>query len=150
MLLKDTNAEFEMRIVGYQFPDLEDVQYDSDWLNISVRATLPQGSWTYTDPSLLTYEVAELADWLDAVADGTAVSTGIGFIEPNLAFEMVEEEPRKLRVYFDAETRPPSAPYDPEGTEELWAEFTVSADDLRTAAASLRKDLEQFPVRVGR
>jgi hypothetical protein len=149
MLLKGgDNTEFEMKIVGYQFPHLENEQYDSDWLNVMVRVNLPHGSWSSIDPSLLTWELVGLTEWLEKIADGKRVEPEESFMEPNLRFELTEEEPKKLRVYFELESRPSWAPYDGAGMEDLWAEFDIDADELRKAAGALREDLRRFPIRV--
>ena len=150
MLLRGIdNTEFEMKVVGYQFPHLEHEQYDSDWLNIKIRVKLPQGSWTAIDPSLLTRELVSLTEWLESIADGKRVDSEESFIEPNLRFELLEEEPKRLRVYFELESRPSWAPFDGAGMDDLWAEFEINAEELREAAASLGEDLKQFPTRVG-
>ena len=70
MNLESKNAKLELNIVGYEFPGLENVPYDSDWLYITIRVEHPCGSWTSTDLSLLTDEVERLTEWLEAVADG--------------------------------------------------------------------------------
>jgi len=149
-LSEDENTEFELEILGYQFPRLENEPYDSDWLNIAIRVKHPRGSWTATDPSLLTYEVERLADWLEAIADGQRVDSETGFLEPNLNFELRENNgAKKLRVYFELESRPSWAAADGAGMEDLWVEFSVRPEILRSAAKSLRSQLEKFPTRVG-
>jgi len=150
MLLTGTEGTmFEMQVVGYQFPHLEHEDYDSDWLNIKIRVTLAEGSWTSTDPSLLTWELASLAQWLESIAAGISVEPEEDFLEPNLRFELSKTDPKRLRVYFELESRPPWSPGDGAGLEDLWAEFEINSEELRKAADSLRTDLIRFPVRVG-
>ncbi len=76
--LGDGGTALELRVVGYQFPDLEagadprdPDSWDSNWLVIdgSVR-TAAGTSWSFQDPALTTWEVAELAAWLEHVAAG--------------------------------------------------------------------------------
>ena len=44
MLLKGNEAtEFELKVIGYQFPDLEKEEYDSDWLSIQIHVVHPKG-----------------------------------------------------------------------------------------------------------
>ena len=52
-----------MYLVGYQFPELEDVEYDSNWLNVKIAVSHQRGKWSTIDPALLTYEVQWLIDW---------------------------------------------------------------------------------------
>src|SRR4051812_43563925 len=99
MNFKGSNGtSLELKIVGYQFPALATEEYDSNWLQIQIRATIPEGSWTTTDPCLLTYEAAELADWFDAVHEGRASDDVLGFLEPNLRFEIRGNGARTLRI----------------------------------------------------
>ena len=65
-------------------------------------------------------------------------------MEPNLRFEIIEARQKKLKIYFDLESKPSWAPQD----DTLWADFEVEADDLRKAATSLREDMKHFPTRV--
>lgn len=68
----------QLQVVGYQFPDLaagteplDPDSWDSNWLVIdgSVR-TVGGASWSFQGPVLTTWEVAQLAVWLEQVAAG--------------------------------------------------------------------------------
>ena len=61
MRLVGRDGVLELTLVGYQFPHLATVPWDSNWLNVRVRVQHPQGNWTAQDPCLLTYDVAGLA-----------------------------------------------------------------------------------------
>ena len=148
-LSEDENTEFELKIIGYQFPRLENEPYDSDWLNITICVKHPRGSWTATDPSLMTDEVQDLIDWLEAIADGQTVDSDAYFTEPNLQFQLPDNDANKLRVYFDLECRPSWAKSTFKDDDELWVEFSVTPEILRNTAKSLRLQLEKFPTRVG-
>ena len=146
-LVENKSSELKLDLTGYQFPEAENEPYDADWLNVTIRVKHPRGSWTTTDPSLLTYEVKRLAAWFEALADGRIVEPEQGFIEPNLAFGF-DHGTSKLRVYFELESRPSWAAADVAGLEDLWLEFSVTPEMLRRAAASLRSQLESFPART--
>src|SRR5262249_16252489 len=79
---------FELLIVGYQFPELADAAYDSNWLNVNIGVKHPEGEWSAVDPALLTYEVNELADWLRAVGAGRREIREMSFLEPCLSFRV--------------------------------------------------------------
>jgi hypothetical protein len=150
MLLKGTEGtEFELKVIGYQFPDLENEEYDSDWLSIHLRVVHQRGTWTSIDPSLLTWEVSSLAEWLQSISRGESVDEEESFLEPNLSFQLTGNGARKLRVYFELESRPEWAPYDGSSREDLWLEFELDPVQLRNAVASLREALQRYPVRVG-
>jgi len=149
MRLTSGEPVFEMKVLGYQFPHLEREPGDADWLNIRIDVTIQKGSWTSTDPSLLTWELKGLSEWLDSVADANNLEIEESFLEPNLRFELNGDKAKTLRVYFELESRPSWAPSDGAGMDDLWAEFAVNPKELKDAAAALRDDLSQFPVRVG-
>ena len=82
MLLAGRNGDqFELNLLGYQFPKIEDDEWDSNWLKIRISATNERGSWTATDSSLVTREVMLLADWLQAIADRNEAGTELEFTE---------------------------------------------------------------------
>ena len=143
-------SEFELKAAGYQFPSLSGDEFDDNWLMVEIRAApADERPWRSTDPSLLTWEVKRLSNWLVALASGQAVEEGEDFIEPNVRFEVVEraEDTITIRVYFELESRPPWFFADAAGMDDLWIDLRVDADDLRTAAEDLRRDLAKFPPR---
>lgn len=142
---------FELRILGYQYPDLRTEEYDSNWLIVEGKVTHPRGGWTFRDPCLLTYEASRLADWLGSFAGGVPSSNEVGFIEPNISFRSVNSPTGlNLRVYFELEARPPWASSDVDEDEQCWIDFPVSEFELHRAAASLRNQLKKYPQRAPR
>jgi hypothetical protein len=141
----------ELVITGYQFPDRQTEEYDSNWLQIEGRVQHPNGGWTFRDPCLLTYEVASLADWLDRVGSGSDAKSSIGFLEPNLSLELLTSSPHlSIRVYFHLESRPPWAPRGHVDDDDVWVEIPVAELDFRRASQSLRDQLRRFPQRAVR
>ena len=141
---------FRLKVAGYQFPDRPSAEYDSNWLNITIRVTQPQGRWTSTEPSLLTYEATALADWLEAQARGTPTEEEEeSFVEPNLLFRIVEVAGRRrLQVHLDAEYLPPWVESRVAGETPTCLEFSLEEVDLLQAARALRGQLELFPQRA--
>lgn len=88
-------------------------------LIIAGRAKLADGgSWSFSDPSLTTWEARELASWLQGVLAGDVepaaseaktTSALLVFTEPNLAFSLAgrEAEGVTLRCHLSLESRPP-------------------------------------------
>ncbi|MSQ13258.1 MAG: hypothetical protein EXR47_03785 [Dehalococcoidia bacterium] len=137
-------------MVSYQFPELKNERYDSDWLRIRFRVVHPRGEWTGIASSLFTWEVTGLSEWFDTIANGDAIEPEIGFIEPNLLFRLVDDVSggKCLRVYFEIEWRPPWARSHTFPDWPLLVEFPLQEIDLRTAAAVLREDLKSYPQRA--
>jgi hypothetical protein len=146
----ENGSSFHLEVLGYQYPDIENEVWDSDWLRLYMAASLPQGAWSVTNSFLLTFEVKSLADWLDAVATNMQAQNEIGFTEPNLSFEVINPTgiERSLRVHFAIECLPPWARRSEYGTEDVFADFSLSDIDLHAAAESLRFELSLYPQRA--
>ena len=168
-------AGFELRIVGYQFPDIltegyeppkflvfgdgsklelliEDdglpsplTSYDANWLEIEGSVQHSQGEWTFRDPCLLADGVARLADWLEAVAGGTEDDSNCGFIEPNLCFDRVGVGGKRCLRVSFSAEAKPAWA---KPGEEVSVDFPVAGLDLASAVAALREQLCQFPQRA--
>jgi hypothetical protein len=151
MLFVGTNgARFELTVVGYQFPDLHDEGLDSNWLEIEIEVVSPRGSWSCTDPTLLTDEIESLASWLEAIAAAQPHEPEISFLEPNLCFELREEtgENLTLRVWFELESRPVWAPAKAADARDLWVDLELPRRNARRAVSELRDHLQEFPPRA--
>lgn len=148
-LTGESHTSFALQVVGYQFPELENDDYDSNWLNVRIDVSHPKGSWTATDPSLLTYEFRQLEDWLGAIAKNPANPSDIDFIEPNLKFQYrVDDDSRILRIFFELESRPKWAPSNGAGMEDLWIDIPFAQDDFDAAAAAIAEECRRFPQRT--
>lgn len=134
-----------MSVSGYQFPDNTEDYYDSNWLMISVQATLNERSWSFLDPSMLTFELAALADWFDAHGRGGGAPATLEFIEPNLSLAYDDES--ALRVYFELEARPPWKRNSYAGQGDIYAEFRLKREELKSAATRARAMLGAYPQR---
>ena len=130
-LLGSDRQRFELRILGYQFPELENEDYDSNWLIIETNVDHPDGHWISQAPCLLTYEVTRLANWLDKIVKSEEVDPEEYFFEPNLRVWLwnANTQEKKIRIYFELESRPEWAPADGGGIEDVriydgaWLEY---------------------------
>ena len=145
MELRVNNNSFMMSLVGYQFPELEDVEYDSNWLNVKIAVTHERGKWSTIDPALLTYEVQWLIDWLKAVSARKYDNRHLWFTEPCLSFHLspAEGDPDKLIIELSHGFRSPWASED-----EIV--FPLTSIDLICAAQSLENQLRRYPRRTER
>ncbi|MEU3823140.1 hypothetical protein AB0E74_26525 [Streptomyces sp. NPDC030392] len=120
MLLNDLSSSVDLRPVRYQFATVRGDSYDDNWLVIEGTVTTPEGSWSFTDPCLLTDEGRQVSAWLRAVAAGTVdvtepdaegeLSPDTWFIEPVVAFSLAdrcEGGTAVIRVHLSLEAAPP-------------------------------------------
>ena len=139
-------TSLELSTSGYQFPDIEDDRWDSNWLIVSGRVRHRRGSWTFSDPCLTTFEVEQLASWLDHVHTGRPDPDLCYFTEPNLCFRYTREAEPTIEVRIAHESAPPWLV----GEIRLAGvalEFPVAMNDARVAATELRRFTSSFPVR---
>ena len=139
-----------MTLMGYQFPELADVEYDSNWLNVKIEVSHPRCKWLAVDPALLTYEVQWLIDWFRSVSAGRHEKPHLWFTEPCLSFHLspTKSDPHKLVVQFSHEFRPPWATEDLDEQHELV--FPLQSINLMDAAESLEVELRRYPQRAER
>ena len=145
----DGRQRLELAILGYELPDVEGDQYDSNWLLLRVDARDGETAWAADDPALLTWEVERVAKWLTRLAGARVEHPWCGFVEPSLEFraDALADGQVALRVYFELELRPPGRSSSVVGRRDCYLEFALTADQLRAAARELRADLSRFPVR---
>ena len=128
----------------YEFPEITNDEWDSNWLIITGHAVLDGKSWSFRHPCLTTFELERLANWLDHVFLGKAENAYCGFTEPNLDFERLSE--LEVRIAFSLEALPPWCKRDGDFGE---IGFNIPINDrLAVAANSLRALLNRFPIRA--
>lgn len=143
MSLQSQDGWLRISIMRYQFPKIDNDEWDSNWLVIEGHASIGGRVWRFNDPCLTTFEIMRFADWLDAQASGIADQAHCAFTEPNLEFE--RQSDRTIRVRFSHESAPPWAkPH--LGEIEYGFDIPVGPG-LSVAAQQLRRQLARFPVR---
>jgi hypothetical protein len=141
--LKNEHSSFKFEIIGYQFPDYSN-EYDGNWLMIKVTVIKDSLKWSKTDPCLFTWEIQEIAEWFDKVANNQKLkSSWIRFTEPSLWFNYAEITNEKVRVsiYFDAELLPPNW----DENKECFIDFELTKNELINAGKILRDELKKHP-----
>ena len=118
---------------------------------IQVDVAHPLGTWRASDPSLLTFEVQELALWLEEVHANSNNEPSCYFIEWNLSLQIEEsgKGAKILRIYFENELRPKWASRIT-FQENLFVDFPCEHIDFRVAAKELLLELQQYPQHVFR
>ena len=141
------NQSVEIRVNNYQFPETDDRDYDGNWLNIYLNVESELGNWQTVDPSLLTWEIQELIDWLVQLSKNEKPKwKEIVFIEPNLSFHLMnshDDLKKKIKIEFNLESRPRSAKED----DECFVEFIASNTELKNISNGFRSELSKCPVR---
>ncbi len=137
MLLRDRDGrEFELSIVGYEFPNTRE-----DWLLVDVRMKDDKGERKKRDPCLAVEEAGELADWLDEIARAeTHIGSGMpNLAEPNLQIDVIKtartEIELRVSFIFESKEAPPFFDH---------VDLVIERGDLRRAVSELRKELEAY------
>lgn len=141
------NQIVDLHIINYQFPDTMDKEYDGNWLNIYINVKSKVGNWQTTDPSLLTWEVKELINWFNDLANDIEPKwIDQEFIEPNISINLLSKhdcKEKKFKIKFDLESRPKSA----KDNIEYSVDFFADKQELSRLANELQNDLDKFPER---
>jgi hypothetical protein len=141
------NKSFELWVVNYQYLNNKTGEYDSNWLKIGIRLRGFKSEWTTSDPSLLTWELESLTDWLHTILTGNVREKKIEFIEPNLGFELIDssEEAFKIRTHLTLELKPSWYIDD----ETFTFDIIVDRQQLAHSVERLNNELINFPRRLG-
>jgi len=142
-LFEGSSGRLKLTIEGYQFPEIETDEWDSNWLIIAGEAVIDGRAWSFRDSCLTTFEVTRLAAWLDAVASCLPTHPFCGFTEPNLEFSRPDRH--SIWLGFALESAPPWANH-----RDEWYTYGVRLPvdaSLHEAAANLRCQLARFPLR---
>jgi len=141
-LVDHDRITLELVIDGYQFPEIENDRWDSNWLMVTGRVEHPRGAWSFREPCLTAFEVEDLAGWLDGVASGEADARAGYFTEPNLEFRYLKHPEPAIEVSLGYESAPPWA-----RREAVTLRFPIAMNDPKAAARALRGYLQIFPPR---
>lgn len=140
--------EFQLVIVRYQFPDVHEDRWDSNWLIVNGTVAAAGEKWVFTEPCVTTFELADLADWLDELAVNGGQASAFEFTEPNLKFAYVPWPQRAVHLTLAHESAPSSMP-DNARRAGVTVEFLLSAEQTETFAAQIRQALHEYPIRGG-
>jgi len=139
--------QIDIKILGYQYPDNADNEWDANWLRIYINVKSNAGQWQTVDPSLTSWEFKELAEWFaDLAQDKEADQNEITFTEPNLSFYNISKtgDRKIIKIRFDFESRPQSTTDD----KDYFIDFNFSKEDLATISVDLKKEYDKFPIRL--
>ena len=143
---------FQMKILGYAEPYAR-TYGQANLLRQKININCAYGSWLADYSGFTTYETAWLAEWLEQVAAGTATRQRLDFLEPSLAFTLLDLPAdcgagRSLRIYLEGQAHPGGRFGLCGGAHDTWLDFPLITDEaLFQAAIELRKTLLKYPER---
>ena len=156
-MLRFTDPEgltFELDVVGYQYPaDVESPlpEFDLNWLMIHISARDHEGrEWEAVDPCLLTWELEELARWLEVHSYDDKAFLLLDFTEPCLSFDI--QHPDRLgqtvvlNVHLSCELGAPEAGKN--SRSDVVLRFVLKEDDLMSAARQCQDLCGRYPHRA--
>lgn len=144
MLLKSEDGkEFELSLIDEPIPDPQDGFGDTAAMVIAFRVATGEEEWEETSPSINSFQLDGLVDWLESVASGSHDEAEIDLLEPELNFQVVKDAGDwvQVRIRFRLEARPEEMNVDAETTEARHVDLRLPRAAIRAAAASLRQDL---------
>lgn len=168
MLIGNNGTSLELRIVGYQFPELEPGQdpldpnsWDSNWLIFEGEAHTAEGeSWTFSQPALTTWDVARLVKWLREVVAGTASVLAseersasfdhpdwLTFTEPNLSFAVRDYGQPHMTLLVELSHKSAVPPISPRKPKRSRLAIMTDKRQLQDGLEALEGQLAKFPPR---
>ena len=148
MIFKGINNQtVEFRITNYQFPEITDCEYDSNWLLVYLKVKSDFENWETIDPSLLVKDLRKIVNWFEQLSNNIELdSDSLVFIEPNLEFELIKNQSdlKTVRIKFDLESRPQNA----NDEKEYFVDCELSNAELNEIALELKKELDNYPERA--
>lgn len=159
----------ELKVLGYQFPEISD-RWSRNWLMVQLQFQTPWGEWSRVDPCLEVMEAQRLLLWFQEVERNFDVIAGWGtghldtsesFTEPNLEFlirggQLIArpEGTLVLEVSFSHEFLPPFATelpnysyLDEEQVRQVYLRFYLTHEELRALVGQWQQDIVPFPER---
>ena len=148
MIFKGVNNQtVEFKITNYQFPEITNCEYDSNWLLIYLKVKSDCGNWETVDPSLLVRDLKDIIEWFEKLSnDIDSDSDSLVFMETNLEFKLtkINTDKKRIRIKFDLESRHSNA----KDEEEFYVDCEYNNTELKLIVSELKKEAELFPERA--
>ncbi len=140
---------------NYQFPDIngdEGDGFDKNWLQVNIEVIDNKKSWKNTDPFLLSYDWMEIAKWFSEIAKFKQPECdGLCFIEPNIAFQLIEFNIENDTIVFDIELRLECVPAFCKSLFKrnnlVKYRFCFASNQCEEISELCKKEYERFPER---
>ena len=146
LLTGDNGTEFELGLIEETLEeDLQDGADDDKTLTLSFRVVTREEEWEETAPVLNTYEISNLAEWLEGVATRKPDIAEVELLEPELRFSVVGDrgDSVTLRIDFHIKDRPESLDVNP-STDADHIDLKLDRQQVRAALDELKRDIEEL------
>lgn len=147
-LVGEEGNKIELRISGYQFPAAPDPRKRFSWHMVAGSVSCEEGSWAFEWQALRCDESPLVSRWLRVVSrsGGDDVAGPLRFMEPNLTFEVVDDDsgPTSVAIVFDHEFSPDFT-RDGRVPKPFRVVFRGVEPQLIEAADDWDADLQRFP-----
>lgn len=146
LLKSEDGPEFELALIEDRVDDPQDGFGDAGWLTLSFRVATEDEAWEETAPCMNTFEVKNLAEWMEGVLGRRPDIGSIELLEPELSFEVVDENAEEvtLRVGFHLEDRPEEFRLDAPTDEADHLDLRLQREVLRAALNEFAGDIERL------
>jgi hypothetical protein len=139
-------VRLSLSVQGYQFPDAIDY-WDGNWLIVNGVVTHPTGTWRFNEPCLTSFELRQLAEWLDGIEQGNPDKDLGYFTEPCLEFNYASTPQSVIEVLLAYECAPPWLTRHDDRMAGIRLHFPTSSNNPQVLAAGVRNLLQRFPIR---
>ena len=135
----------KLSVIGYQYPEIENGYYDSNWLQVMLKADDGTNKWVKVDPALMTTDLIKCAAWFRDLSEGRMPENEIlGFIEPCIAFAYAcEDSGIILYIRFAYEM----SPFHEINDEAYYIKFKLSRAELACVSDQFENESKCFPPR---
>ncbi len=148
MLLKGQDgSEFELKIVGYEFPKSRE-KFDANWLIISGKLRSTTDNWEFCSPCIFTWDTEQWCNWFTKLGKQQLFSEEESFLvtyEIKLHLEVLKQEADTILLRLINEVR-----YD--SVLKQWVkhvyDMPLSAANMAAAALEWCEEIKRFPTRT--
>ena len=143
------NQSILLETSNYQFPNFDgEDAFDKNWLQVNIEVIDNQKKWKNTDPFLLSYEWLTIAQWFSDRANFKQLKReGLGFIEPNITFQLKESNRINNTINFDIKLSLECIPSFYKRTGIVKYNFSFTSEQCEEIAKMCKKEYEKFPER---
>ncbi len=136
--------------IGYEATLTEiDNDWDANWLMMMIHVEANDLAWSSSGPSLLTWELLKLAEWVDDLSQKAEEGRSFSTLEGDIGLTGEKAgNSVKLAIRLDRRFLPLPLPDGSVAQEPMTLKCVPSLREMHAFAEQIRSDLARFPVRV--